>query len=205
MNGRTRGMRLVFWVLGGLGVLAVGTVGTWWYYTRNIETPDYRVVSRAGDMEIRDYPALNVAEVVTAGDRGEAVRAGFRPLARYIFARERPGEKIAMTAPVTQEPAESGGWRVRFIMPQGYALADLPRPADADVRLVRTEPQRMAAVRFSGGWDDDRFRAEEERLRRWIAERGLEVTSPPTYAYYDDPFTPGFLRRNEVLLGVAGG
>jgi DNA gyrase inhibitor GyrI len=198
-------MRIVIWVLGGLGVLAVGTVGVWWAYTRNIETPNYVVVSRDDDIELRDYPAMTVAEVVRTGPRGEALRGGFRPLAGYIFAKERPGEKIAMTAPVTQEPADGESWRVRFIMPREWSLDDLPRPAQDDVRLVRTEPQRMAAIRFSGRWDDELMAEHEERLRAWIAERGLETTTAATYAYYDDPFTPAFLRRNEVLIGVAGG
>ncbi len=195
-------MRIVIWVLGGLGVLAVGTVGAWWLYTRNIETPDYRVISRDGDFELRDYPALTVAEVTRSGSRGESLRDGFSPLARYIFARERSGEKIAMTAPVTQVPAAGDDWRVRFIMPQRYSLEELPHPAGADVRLLRTEPQRMAAVRFSGVADDALMAEQEERLRRWMAARDLEATTPPTYAYYNDPFTPGFLRRNEVLIGV---
>ncbi len=198
-------MRIVIWVLGGLGVLAVGTVGTWWYYTRNIETPNYVVVSREGDMELRDYPAMTVAEVVREGGRSQALRSGFQPLAGYIFAKERSGEKIAMTAPVTQEPGDGESWRVRFIMPRDWSLDDLPRPAQADVRLARTEPRRMAAVRFSGAWDDQLMEEQEERLRAWIAERGLETTTAPTYAYYNDPFTPGFLRRNEVLIGVRGG
>ncbi|MFP4127196.1 MAG: SOUL family heme-binding protein [Alphaproteobacteria bacterium] len=198
-------MRTVIWVLGGLGVLAAGTVAAWWYNTRHIETPNYVVVSRDGDMELRDYPAMTVAEVVRDGARGQALRGGFRPLAGYIFAKERGGEKIAMTAPVTQEPAGGGSWRVRFIMPRDRSLDDLPRPAQADVRLLRTEPQRMAAVRFSGGWDDAAIATQEERLRAWIAERGLDATTVATYAYYDDPFTPGFLRRNEVLIGVGGG
>ncbi len=198
-------MRIVIWVLGGLGILAVGTVGSWWWYTRNIETPNYAVVSRDGDFELRDYPAMTVAEVVRTGGRSDALRGGFRPLAGYIFAKERGGEKIAMTAPVTQEPTEEGSWRVRFIMPRDWSLEDLPRPAQAEVELTRTEPQRMAAVRFSGAWNDAVMAAQEERLRAWIAERGLEATTPPTYAYYDDPFTPGFLRRNEVLIGVRAG
>jgi hypothetical protein len=198
-------MRVVIWMLGGLGVLAVGTVGAWWYVTRNIETPNYVVVSRDGDFELRDYPALTVAEVVREGSRSEALRGGFRPLAGYIFANERGGEKIAMTAPVTQEPAVGESWRVRFIMPRAWSLDDLPKPAQDDVRLARTEPRRMASVRFAGAWDDAAMAEQEERLRGWIAERGLEPVTAPTYAYYDDPFTPGFLRRNEVLIGVRGG
>ena len=37
----------------------------------------------------------------------------------------------------------------------------------------------------------------------WIDARGLRRLSPPVYAYYNDPFTPGPLRRNEVLYDVA--
>lgn len=198
-------MRIVIWVLGGLGILAVGTAGAWWYATRNIETPNYVVVSRDGDFEIRDYPALTVAEVVRDGPRGEALRGGFRPLSGYIFAKERDGAKIAMTAPVTQEPVGEESWRVRFIMPEAWSLEDLPAPARDDVRLERTEPQRFAAVRFSGGWRDEAMAEQEERLRAWIDARELVPTTAPTYAYYNDPFTPGFLRRNEVLIGVREG
>ena len=36
----------------------------------------------------------------------------------------------------------------------------------------------------------------------WGAAQGLSAEGPPTYAYYNDPWTPGFLRRNEVMIGV---
>jgi hypothetical protein len=38
-----------------------------------------------------------------------------------------------------------------------------------------------------------------------MAARAIDATGEPTYAYYNDPFTPGFLRRNEVMIEVAGG
>lgn len=196
-------MRIVIWVLGGLGVLAIGTVGAWWWYTRNIETPDYVVVSRDGDFELRDYPAMTVAEVVREGPRSEALRAGFRPLAGYIFAKERSGEKIAMTAPVTQSPAGEG-WTVAFIMPSDAALADLPAPVQDEVRLVERPAATRAAIRFPGHASDADIAEQERRLRDWIAREGLEPAGPPVYAYYNDPLTPGFLRRNEVLIEVAG-
>lgn len=197
--------RLMLWLAGGIGLGAVAAVGAWAYLKLTIETPAYAVVERQGRYELRDYPPLTVAEVVTRGPRAAAVRAGFRPLARYIFATERDGEKIAMTAPVTQErvAADADAWRVRFVMPSRYGLDDLPRPAGAEVHLRRTEPARMAAVRFSGPWRDDLLAAKEDELRRWLGARGLEPVGSAVYAYYDDPFTPGFMRRNEVLLPVA--
>jgi hypothetical protein len=177
--------RLMFWVAGGAGLLAAGAVGLWAYTKLTIETPPYSVAERDGAVEIRDYPAMTVAEVTTTGDRNEAVRAGFRPLARYIFAREREGEKIAMTAPVTQERIAEGAaeWKVRFVMPRRYTLDDLPRPAGSEVRLIETEPARMAAIRFSGDWRDARLEQKEGELRRWLEARGLEAAGAAVYAY----------------------
>ncbi len=198
-------MRTVAWLLGGVGVLVLGSMAAFFVYGRSVETWPYEVERRDGDFEIRAYPAMTVAEVTTRGSRQEAVRAGFGPLARYIFARERSGEKIAMTAPVTQEPTDGAEWRVRFVMPAKYDLDDLPRPAGSEVRLVATEPQRMAAIRFKGGWTDVNMSEHEAQLRRWLEAQGLAPTTEATYAYYNDPFTPGFLRRNEVLIGIVDG
>jgi hypothetical protein len=33
-----------------------------------------------------------------------------------------------------------------------------------------------------------------------MATEGLSVLSPPVFAYFDPPWTPPFLRRNEVML-----
>lgn len=109
-------------------------------------------------------------------------------------------EKIAMTAPVTQT-SDDGQWRVRFLMPAGRTLADLPVPA-GDVRLVEVPAQRVAAIRFSGGWTDTAFARAEATLDAWLAAEGLAAAGPPTYAYYNDPFTPPFLRRNEVIVPI---
>ena len=100
----------------GLAAVLLGLVLFWYVQTRNVEIARYDVLEVEGGMEIRAYPALVVAEVVRSGSRDEAVRSGFGPLARYIFARERGGEKIAMTAPVTQK-ADGGSWTIQFVMP----------------------------------------------------------------------------------------
>ncbi|MEM9724353.1 MAG: heme-binding protein [Pseudomonadota bacterium] len=208
--------RILMWILGGVTVLAMLLAGGWIASAYFIEQARYRSLARDGAFELRDYPSLRVAEVRREGPRDAAIRSGFSPLAGYIFANERDGEKIAMTAPVTQLPAApaggasggalesaSDGWAVRFIMPNRYALDDLPAPASAEVRLTETPPQRMAAIRFSGAWRDALFQDKTEKLRAWIAEQGLEPAGPPTFAYYNDPFTPGFMRRNEVMIPVA--
>lgn len=186
-----------------LGVLAVfiGLVLFWYVQTRNVEVARYETLISEGDFELRAYPALIAAEVVRNGSRDQAVRAGFRPLASYIFASERPGEKIAMTAPVTQTEA-NGSWVIRFIMPSSYSLERLPKPAGSDVTLQALPPARRAAVRFSGWWSDALFQEKDAALRQWMTAKGLTPAGPPILAYYNDPFTPGFLRRNEVLYDL---
>lgn len=211
-----------------LGLVIAGVVLTaglaacgWIFVTSNVEQPDYQVVAQEGAIELRDYPRLVVAEVTRRGDRKSAVNAGFRPLADYIFAKERAGESIAMTAPVTQERARiamtapvtqsaangdgSDAWVVRFIMPAEYDLESLPAPQNPDVRLDVVPPTRRAAIRFSGVATDSLLAEQEALLRDWLARNGLPAGGAATFAYYNDPFTPGFLRRNEVLLDLPPG
>lgn len=189
---------MLLYVALALAAAAVALGLFWFIQTRNVEVARYDVVEADGAIEIRDYPALIVAEVERTGSRDQAVRAGFGPLARYIFAREREGDKIAMTAPVTQK-ADGERWTIQFIMPSGYDMARLPRPAGPDVRLRETPPARRAAIRFSGWWSDELFAAKDKALKQWLDGRGLATKGTPTFAYYNDPFTPGFLRRNEIL------
>jgi hypothetical protein len=209
-----------FGILGGLAVVAVGV---WVYVVNNVEQPKYALVTQDGAIELRDYPALVVAEVTRQGDRNAAVRAGFGPLAGYIFAKNRGGESvsmtapvlqerkavdkapIAMTAPVTQTPTGSDQtWLIRFVMPSKYTLETLPKAAGDDVKLLEVPPQRRAAIRFSGVATDALIATQETTLRAWLAARNLTILGAPTYAYYNDPFTPGPLRRNEVIFDVKG-
>jgi hypothetical protein len=208
-------MRLALIVVGGLAAASVLAIVIWVYVVQNVEQPKYDVVTSAGAIEVRQYPALVVAEVTRTGDRQNAVRAGFGPLARYIFARDRDGasiamtapvtqQKIAMTAPVTQTRTDGDTWTVRFIMPSAWSLETLPKPGSGDVRLLSVPPARKAAIRFSGVATDGLIAEKETELRSWLAARGLKPAGVPTYAYYNDPWTPGPLRRNEVLIPLDG-
>ncbi len=182
------------------------------------EEPPYTSVLQEAAFEIREYPALIAAEVTVPGDRSEAVSAGFRLLAGYIFGgntrkqsiamtapviqNEAPNEKIAMTAPVIQSP-DSAGWIIRFIMPASYTLETLPTPNDSKVRLVALPPKRLAVVRFSGLVDDNDVEQQTALLRAFVAQQKLVAVGTPSLARYDPPWTLWFLRRNEIMLEVA--
>lgn len=189
-----------------------------------IEQPRHTVERDDGRFQLRRYAAYVVAEVEVPGDQKQAVQAGFRKLAGYIFggnqgrasiamtapvaqapAAPRRGETIAMTAPVAQAPTASGRWTVQFMMPAAWSLAELPKPNDPDVTF-RTQPaRRMAVITFSGVAGQKTYAQRTAELQTWIAAQGLkpQLAAAPVLAQYDPPWTPWFMRRNEVQLEVA--
>ena len=172
-------------------------------YVLAVEEPAYRTVLKDGAFEIRDYPALVVAETTATGSQWEAGGQGFRALAGYIFGGNRNQRKIAMTAPVGM--TQTGGeWVVRFTMPRGYALDTLPKPDNARVALREAPPTRFAVLGFSGLAREGTVADRKAELSAWIAKRQLRPTGPATLAQYNPPWTLWFLRRNEVMVPVEG-
>ena len=183
-----------------------------------VEEAKYEVLERDGKFELRQYAPQIVAETLVEGDFDGVGNEGFRRLAAYIFGKNRDTPDIAMTAPVNQEPAETkiamtapvnqeredGSWRITFVMPAEYTMETLPKPVDERVRLREVPGQRMAALKYSGTWGEDRYRDRESQLMGWVDERGLKPKGPPVFARYNAPFVPWFLRRNEVLIPVEG-
>ena len=158
-----------------------------------------------------------VAEVTVQGSFDEAVNRAFGMLAAFIFGDNVGKQKVAMTAPVVQEPAsekiamtspvmhETTGQDhvVSFVMPSEYSMKTLPTPTDHNVS-IREVAEDMAAVRqFSGRSTEAKFAEQLAGLMVRIGEQPtLEVTGSPRYARFDPPWKPWFLRRNEVLVPV---
>ena len=182
-----------------------------------VEEPKFTLISKDGAFEVRDYPGLVVAEATVKGDRNAASSAGFRILASYIFGANAGKASIAMTAPVQQTAAgdriamtapvaisgTADEWVVRFTMPSQYDLAQLPRPNDGRVHLKEIPPVRMAVLKFSGLARDEAVAERTTELQTRLKARQLVATEPASLARYDPPWTPWFMRRNEVMIPVA--
>ena len=184
------------------GVLAAVGAAFFLWRASKADQPDYRLIERDGDFEIREYPALVTAATDTHGQRHAALDRGFDILAGYIFAKSRPGEKIAMTAPVLSDGSNTTRWRTRFVMPKGKARGDLPT-APPNVTLESEPPRRAAAVRFSGRADDALLAAKEGALRSWLQLKDLPHEGKAEHAFYNSPMMPGPLRRNEVIVTLS--
>jgi hypothetical protein len=129
----------------------------------NVQQAKYDVFATHEAIEIRDYAPMIVAEAIVSGYRKKAICDGFRLIADYISGNTLSSQKVAMTAPVIQQPSEKiamtapvtqhgggGLWQVRFVMPSSHTMESLPKPNSPDVVLKEVAGKRLPVIRFSG-------------------------------------------------------
>ena len=184
--------------------------------SRAIEEPDYKVIRKFDNVELREYAPYVVAEVVLAATADDAGSQAFPILAGYIFGKNKGEKKFAMTAPVTQtaaplqmdmtapvtQVAVAGGMRVQFVLPKGVTLAAAPEPIDPRVHLREVPAGTWAAIRYSGTWSQSNYLEHLGQLRASLEAAGVATQGEPVLARYNSPFTPWFMRRNEVWLAL---
>jgi len=183
-----------------------------------LEEPEFKVVDKNLNFEIRYYNEYLVAEVTLDGDFSSSGNQAFRVLAGYIFGANQAAEKMAMTAPVeSQLVANSEKMAMtapvlslknedkhiyRFVMEKKYTLDSLPIPDDKRIRLLKIEPRYMAVKLFSGRWSEKNYKKEEQQLLNDLYKNNIKIIGAPIFARYNAPFVPWFLRRNEVMIEI---
>jgi SOUL heme-binding protein len=179
-----------------------------------IEEPAYQVIREFSGIEVREYAAYTVAEVVVAGPAGEAGRQAFPILAGYIFGKNKGERKLDMTAPVTQtavpvkmdmtapvtQSVRADGFLVQFVLPKGVTVTNAPEPLDARIQLREVAPHQVAVVRYSGFWSEANDNEHLLQLQSALKAASLAWVGDPVFSKYDAPFKPWFLRRNEIWL-----
>ena len=166
-----------------------------------IESLAFDVLETHDDVEIRQYAPHLLATVRVDGQFDEAGSQAFRPLFNYISGDNRSDEKIAMTAPVLQQPDErQGSWLISFVMPSGFDKDSLPVPTSEIVQVSEQPTMRMAALEYRGGWSQSRYDEHELLLRSALSAMTLTACGDPRWARHDPPFMPWFLRKNEILI-----
>ena len=187
------------------------------YHRRVTEQQRYRVVQTRGDVEMREYAPCVVADVTVTGEVEQAGNMAFRPLVNYISGanqtrtslamtapviQQSPGERLAMTAPVLQEEVSPTTWTVSFVLPGERPLAAYPVPTNPQVTLRELPAEHAAVLRWSGRWTADNLAKRTQQLRDAITQAGWQVAGGVRWARFDPPWTPPFLRRNEVVIPV---
>jgi len=183
-----------------------------WRSALAIDEPRYVVVRTDDVFEVRRYEPYIVARTVVSASALDAGSQGFRILAGYIFGRNNGARRIEMTAPVSQAPtkiammapvaqsASSAGYVLEFLMPREWTLDTIPKPLDPRVKLAAVPSRTVAVIRYSGIWSQSRFQEQLDKLKKAIGGSGLIWHGEPTWARYDPPWKPWFLRRNEIWL-----
>lgn len=186
------------------------------------EQQPFELIRRYPHFELRRYPDYVVAEVTVTADFDRAGNAAFRHLFNYISGSNNARQKLAMTAPVLQEPGprklamttpvlqsgpvpgsgEPAEYSVAFVLPAGVTADGAPVPADPMVR-IRAVPGSLAAVLgFSGSGSASAFQKRNDGLQAALTLAGLTPVGTPRFARFDPPFKPWFLRHNEVVQDV---
>ena len=166
------------------------------------EQQKYRVLKHLGDLEIREYESCVLMQVTVTGDFMRAGNMGFGPLVRYISGNNANSQKIAMTAPVIQEPITNEQHIVSFVLPAGMHPDDVPVPSDARVKMVAEPSYFAVAKKFGGGWNEQKFLIEGDQLLNAVKAAGLVPIGAIYWARFDPPWKPGFLKRNEAIIKI---
>jgi len=197
---------LLLWILSG------------YLPTRNIDMPSYTIIEKKADYEVRRYESFIVAETTQPGNPAEAMSSGFNKLFQYISgdnvsrskikmtapvlrSSKDEGQKIPMTAPVLKQEQE-GSSTIAFVMPPGSGIVDLPQPQNTSVKLRIVAPLKVAVITFSGYATDDTIKEKTAQLVNALQRDGIIARSAPRIALYNPPWTPPFMRRNEVMIDV---
>ena len=181
-----------------------------------IEEPEYEVIKTVDKVEFRKYSPYVVAEVVVDATAEDAGNRAFPILAGYIFGKNKGSRKFAMTAPVTQtseptriemtvpatQPSVMGTVRVQFVLPKEVTMATAPEPIDPRIQLRLVTAGNWAVLRYSGSWSQANYQEHLSELKTLLEAQGVTTQGEPVLARYNAPFTPWFMRRNEIWLAL---
>ncbi|MEI7498129.1 MAG: heme-binding protein [Candidatus Falkowbacteria bacterium] len=187
----------------------------WGYFGSRVEQTDYTVVKKTKNYEVRRYPEHLVAQTTVPGLYQVALNKGFRIIAGYIFGDNVKKEKIAMTAPVTEQKLASekiamtapvlattdgDSHIISFGMPRTYTAESLPIPNDPRVKIVSVPAKTYAVLRFTGWRIDVKTEKMKDKLLSALRHDSISVNGTPIYAGYNAPWTPPWMTRNEVMV-----
>jgi hypothetical protein len=208
-------------------VLGLGLI--WIRPAMAIEEPKYEVVTADAQFEVRHYAPILIAETIVEGDMDAASSKGFRLIADFIFGNNQQADsdkkaKIAMTAPVTVEPQSSKiamtapvtvepqaeetsmktakTWRINFVMPSQYTLANIPKPKNNAVTLREVPSKYFIVHKYSGFNTVSRVQNKTDETVEWAIKRSYKMIGTPQLSRYDPPWTLPMFRRNEIMLEI---
>jgi hypothetical protein len=161
------------------------------------EEAPHKVLVKNGNIELRSYSELQLVET-SMNPQGEG---GFMRLFTYIDRGNSRSQKIAMTTPVYIQK-KNNAKTMAFVLPASMHKDEVPAPTGINVKTGTRPSGAYAVYRYSGKRIDGGSKDAKRSLNEWIVKKGYRSLSEPINAYYDTPWTPPFLRRNELMIQV---
>lgn len=188
--------RMIFAVVIGLVVVAGLVIGLGACRTGYATAPSKTVLQQSG-LEIREYGELALASTFMGGDNGNN---SFGRLFRYISGDNAAEQKISMTTPVFIGDLGEGKKEMAFVMP--VKLDQPPKPKSEEVVTRKLPAGTFAVWRFSGLRSAKNEAQALAKAREQLKKTTWQESGEPFFAYFDPPWTPGPMRRNEVMIPV---
>ncbi|KAL0451805.1 UNVERIFIED_CONTAM: hypothetical protein Slati_1158600, partial [Sesamum latifolium] len=156
------------------------------YKTPDLETPEYQILKKTADYEVRSYDPFIVVE--TNGDKLSG-SSGFSSVVGYISGENSSGEKIPMTTPVFTQTfdREISKVSIQIVLPSGKDMSSLPTPNQPEVNMRKVEGGIAAVSKFSGKPIEDIVREKEKALRSNLIRDDLKPNAGCLLACYNDP------------------
>lgn len=193
-------MKTIIWITGSVLILG-GLVSFFSFRFKGIETPDYKVIKTLGDVEIREYPQLILAQTKLGVSKFDSNgNKGFGVVANYIFGGNQQNQKIAMTAPVIMNMSDTEA-SMSFVMPSQFQLSDLPTPNSAAVSLVSQDSMKLAVLRFGGFSSDEKIAKHAQILTQVLEKNNIRTKGSLLFMGYNAPWDL-INRRNEVAFQI---
>ena len=193
-------MKTIIWIAGSVLILG-GVISFFSFRFKGIETPNYKVIKTLGDVEIREYPNMILAQTKLGSKQYvSSGNSGFSTVAGYIFGGNQQKQKIAMTAPVIMNMSDTDA-SMSFVMPSQYQLSDLPVPNSNAVSLVTQDSMTLAVLRFGGFSSDEKIAKYAQILTLVLQEKNIRTKGSLLYMGYNAPWDV-INRRNEVAFQI---
>jgi hypothetical protein len=167
-----------------------------------VKEAKYRPIKKLDKVEIRLYNKLVIAQVDGYGD------GGFNSLFNYISGDNTIKANLEMTSPVISQniemtaPVLSEKDSIAFVLPEGYNLENAPTPNDERIKILEISERYVAALGFSGRWTTSNFTKKSKQLLEELRTSKIKAIGNVFSMRYSGPFTPWFLRRNEVATEI---
>jgi hypothetical protein len=122
-------------------------------------------------------------------------------LFRFITKGNASAQPIPMTTPVLYR-GEGTAEAMAFVLPATMKTGEVPAPLDAAVQIQTRPAGTFATLRMRGRRQGKSREKALQEIKSVLEGSGWRVEGQPEFAFYDPPWIPWFLEKNEVLWRV---